>query len=40
MVPRGSHRFELKAEELGTGNAWFYQVGGADWVESRQMTRF
>ena len=40
MFPRGSHRFELKAEELGTGNAWFYQVGGADWVESRQMTRF
>jgi hypothetical protein len=40
MFPRGSHRFELRAEELGTGNAWFYQVGGADWVESRQMTRF
>ena len=40
VFPRGSHAFDLKAEELGEGNAWFYQIGGADWMETKQMTRF
>ena len=40
VFPRGSHAFELKAEELREGNAWFYQIGGTDWMETKQMTRF
>lgn len=40
VFSRGSHTFDLKAEELKEGNAWFYQIGGSDWIETKQMTRF
>ena len=36
----GRNYFDLKIEQLGEGNSWYYQVGGATWVETRQMMRF
>ena len=37
---RGHHAFEVKADMLPGGNTWYYQIGGRNWVETRQMLRF
>lgn len=37
---RGLHTFELTSDELPVGNAWYYQVGGTGWAETKFMNRF
>jgi hypothetical protein len=37
---RGHHAFEVKSDMLPAGSAWYYQIGGRNWVETRQMLRF
>lgn len=39
-LPQGPHQFELDANQLREGRMWYYQIGGTDWVETRQMMRF
>ena len=39
-LPQGPQQFELNAAQLQEGRMWYYQIGGADWVETKQMMRF
>jgi hypothetical protein len=36
----GQQQFELDGEQLRQGRLWYYQIGGADWMESKQMVKF
>lgn len=37
---RGQHTFELTSDELPEGNAWYYQLGGTHWAETKLMHKF
>ena len=39
-LPEGQHQFEIEAQQLQNGRFWYYQIGGADWMVTKQMVRF
>lgn len=36
---KGEQAFDFNPFFIKGGNHWFYQIGGSDWVETRQMMR-